>query len=79
MAIRNFSIDVNIDGRKTPLTGGPRTKDGGFVLNIHMRDENTSIPAIRIYGGCYDGKLTLLIEDTSDKNVKTVFIKETVR
>ena len=28
MAMRNFWIDVDIDGRKTLLSGGPRTKDG---------------------------------------------------
>ena len=30
--MRNFWIDVDIDGRKTRLSGGPKSKDGGFFM-----------------------------------------------
>ena len=37
MAVRNWWIEADVDGRKTPLSGGPRSKDGGFQLNIYQR------------------------------------------
>jgi hypothetical protein len=49
MAIRNYWIDANIDGRKTRLTGGPRRKDGGFDLRIKIRND----------GGISDGMLVV--------------------
>jgi hypothetical protein len=38
MAIRNFWIEVHIDGRKTVLKGGPQSKNGGMRVNIFQRD-----------------------------------------
>mgnify|MGYP004446703797 FL=1 len=37
MAVRNWWIEADIDGRQTTLTGGPRSKDGGFQLNLYQR------------------------------------------
>jgi len=37
MAVRNWWIEADVDGRKTPLSGGPRSKDGGFQLTIYQR------------------------------------------
>jgi hypothetical protein len=50
MATRNFWIDASIDGRKTPLTGGPRSKDGGFDLRIFMRSDSGIISPVYIRG-----------------------------
>ncbi len=41
MSVRNFYIDCEIDGRKHRLTGGPRSKDGGFEMTITMREEGS--------------------------------------
>lgn len=60
MAIRNWWIDVDIDGRQTRLSGGPRNKDGGFSLRIYQRDDNSIIEAGYIRGRVgYDDKLIL--------------------
>ncbi len=40
--VRNFFIKGQVDGRETPIGTGPRSKDGGFELEIFMR-ENGSI------------------------------------
>lgn len=50
MAIRNWWIEVEIEGRKTKLTGGPRAKDGGFTLVVRQRDDGESIAFVRIDG-----------------------------
>lgn len=39
MAIRNFYLDFDIDGRKTRLTGGPRGIDGTFDGKVYLREE----------------------------------------
>ena len=50
MAMANFWIECIIDGRKTRLRGGPRAKDGGFRMDVRMRDEGESISAYTIEG-----------------------------
>lgn len=48
MAVRNWWIDVEIDGRKTRLNGGPVSKDGGFSMTIYQRVEGESVEVVRI-------------------------------
>lgn len=48
--MRNFWLDGRIDGRKTPVTGGPRGAGGGFDLTIRVRENGESRPAVRIKG-----------------------------
>ena len=62
MAVRNFYIDADIDGRKTPLTGGPRNKEGGFTLNLTIRKEGSITKGIVITGEEVDGKLRLWLD-----------------
>ena len=50
MAVRNFWIEANVDGRKTKLTGGPRSKDGGLALDIFMRSDGASEKVVHIEG-----------------------------
>lgn len=50
MAMRNFWIEGEIDGRKTKLTGGPVRKDGGFKLVVYVRDGGESVPAFEVSG-----------------------------
>jgi len=48
MATRNFWIEVDIDGYKNKLKGGPRPKDGGMEIILKMRDKGEIIEAFRI-------------------------------
>lgn len=59
MAVRNWWIEGNIDGRATNISGGPRSKDGGFDITIYQRDDNGIITAARISGHAYNDKLRL--------------------
>ena len=38
MAVRNFWVEVEIDGRKTKLEGGPKPKEGGLKIRLYQRD-----------------------------------------
>lgn len=36
-SVRNFYLQGAIDGKKSPLKAGTRSKDGGFTLTIKQR------------------------------------------
>ena len=39
MAVRNFYVEADIEGRETMLGGGPRNEEGGMTTNIYQRDD----------------------------------------
>lgn len=41
MSVRPFYIDADIEGRKTPLAGGPRRADGSMHIKITQRNAVT--------------------------------------
>lgn len=59
--IRNFWIDVDIDGRKTRLSGGPKSKDGGFSMTICQRDKGQITKSFQIEGRIKGDELTIFI------------------
>ncbi len=48
MATRNFWISAAVDGRETPLAGGPRSKDGGMDVLLTVREDGGIREAVRI-------------------------------
>jgi hypothetical protein len=65
MAVRNFWVDGDVDGRETALSGGPRAKNGGMSIKILQRDNGNIVTAYKIYCGVSpDGKkLTSCVYD----------------
>ena len=55
--MRPFYIVAEIEGRKTPLTGGPQRKDGKANVYVLVRDNGESICAYEIKCYSKDGKL----------------------
>jgi len=58
MALRNFWVEADIDGRKTKLAGGPRSKDGGMSIRLYQRCDGAKRTVLDI--DCYvtkDGDL----------------------
>lgn len=49
MAVRNFWVEADIDGRETTLAGGPRRKDGAMDVTIYQRDDGGIKTAVRIF------------------------------
>lgn len=76
MAVRNFWIDADIDGRQTELSGGPRAKDGGMSVIIKQRDAGEITTALRIRCGECCGKLITRVYDV---NHNLLFEHETER
>jgi hypothetical protein len=59
--VRNFWLELDVDGRSKVATG-PRSKDGGFELNVLMRDGGDVKKAVRLVGNALeDGTLELHI------------------
>lgn len=62
--IRNFWLDIDIDGRSSIGTG-PKAKDGGFKVTVYVRDKNEISPRKIILTGyaSYKGGLVVTIKD----------------
>lgn len=40
--MRNFWVEVLIDGRRTTLRGGPKASNGGMAARFYVRGDNTA-------------------------------------
>ena len=76
MAVRNFWIDADVDGKKMLLSGGPRAKDGGMRVTIKQRDKGEITTAFTI--SCREIKGELVTE-VFDKNGHIIAAKLTDR
>ena len=60
--VRNFWIEAEIDGQKTTLSGGPKSRTGGIEVFIKMRDKGRVDTPITIRGFAHeDGRLALYV------------------
>ena len=59
--MRNFWIEVKIDGRKTLLKGGPKSKTGGFELTLYQCDRGKSVKSLSLTGKEHEGQLVTSI------------------
>ena len=76
MAVRNFWVDVTVDGRETVLSGGPRAKDGGMRAVFYIRDAGSIAKALTV--DCYtgaDGLLKLAIQTDGQQNGYKVMLQ----
>lgn len=76
MAVRNFYVEANIDGRQTSLGGGPKSKTGEMTVRLYQRDDGAITDALLIECRERDGKL---ITEVYDKNHNLIFTNETMR
>ena len=75
--MRNWWAKAYVDGRKTPVTFGPRRKDGGFTLYINQRSEGRSFRAAAIYATPTDEALILDVR-VFDENGTCVAVNQLV-
>lgn len=72
MSIRNFWIEVEIDGKKEFLKGGPKSEDGGFSLSLSQRKDGKIRRVIKIQGiANKDGTLTTHIKSQGTGRIIT--------
>ena len=72
MAVRNFWVETDIEGRKTVLKGGPRGKNGGMEITLKQRDEGGIVTAFSI--NCYVEKDQCWTEITSNGKVVASYV-----
>lgn len=65
MAVRNFWVEANIDGRATVLSGGPQGRCGGMEINLYQR-KNGAIAHIAVIKCTANGKLKTEIANGND-------------
>jgi hypothetical protein len=63
-SIRNFWLDIDVDGRSS-IGMGPKAKDGGFKVTVYVRDKNNISPRKLILEGyaSHKGELVVTIKD----------------
>lgn len=61
MATRNFWIEAEVEGRKTSLAGGPRSKDGGMDILLTVREDGGISDAVRIVCRSNGEKNTIMV------------------
>lgn len=60
--VRNFWIEAQIDGRASQIAAGPVKKDGGFDLEIMIRDKGWVSRCLDIIGRALpDGTLSVQV------------------
>lgn len=67
--VRNFWIELDVDGRKTLIACGPVARDGGFRLRVFMRDKGSIVRAMDVEGSAPDdgdGELILTASEGID-------------
>lgn len=48
--VRNFWIELSVDGRTSRIAAGPVRKDGGFELRILQRSRGDIVEAVDCWG-----------------------------
>ena len=76
MAVRNFYVEANIDGRQTRLGGGPASNTGGMTVRLYQRNEGEITDALLIECCVRDG---ILVTDVYDRNHTLIFTNQTRR
>ncbi len=65
--VRNFWIEANVDGRKSKLAGGPRSKRGGFSLTVYQRSQGKITRALIVDASANEqGELNLSVRNGKD-------------
>lgn len=63
MAVRNFWLNAQVDGKATPLASGPKAKDGGMVVDFLQRSKGGVVKAFTVVCSECDGELRTSIFD----------------
>ncbi len=72
--VRNFWLNLTVDGKKEPVATGPRGAEGGFVLNVYQRDQGEVADAGQLQGDYVDGELWLTWTSADGNTFKQLLI-----
>ena len=75
MAVRNFWLKADVDGRATTASCGPVSKDGGMDIRLYQRENGNSVPVLTVLCREDNGKLKTTVRDR-EYNVVAEIITE---
>lgn len=71
MSVRPFYIEADVEGRQTPLAGGPQRRDGSMNIEITQRNEGQIETAFKIRSYRDGDKLITRVIDSEGHTVAT--------
>ena len=66
MAVMNFWVDADVDGRSTFVAGGPREEDGGMDVFLYQLDDGQEKRVVRIQCRAYGDELLTAVYINED-------------
>lgn len=74
MALRNFWVDCYIDGKETPISSGPRSKDGGMEIIVSQRCDGESKAIVKIVSQPVVGtdEIVTVVKDHDNNVIKEI-------
>jgi hypothetical protein len=73
--VRNFWLELTVDGKTSRIETGPQAKDGGFSLIILQRDGGSITRAMEVDGRALsDGRLKLTAI-AKDKGIEVITVR----
>jgi hypothetical protein len=63
--VRNWWLELDIDGKTQRIEAGPQSRVGGFTLTIKQRDQGDIVTALEVTG-LADGRGNLLLRAEMD-------------
>jgi len=63
----NFMVELEVDGRNTPVMTGPAARDGGFDMTIYIRHDGGVMKALTVTGLERNGELILDVHPDNDR------------
>lgn len=73
--VRNFWIELEVDGNKTKVATGPVRKDGGFRMTILRRAEGGIANEAMLVRGRVDGEGFLVLEAHAQGQNETISMR----
>ena len=74
--VRNFWIELDVDGRKKKVCTGPRTANGEFEITIRVRDHGDISPEELKIWGRIDSDGTLSVDAKTSRGVAWMTLLE---
>lgn len=74
--VRNFWIELEVDGRKEKVATGPRSASGGFQMRVFMREKGSIRDgALAVVGRVrHDGQLVIEVYDEAYPNKRGLVV-----
>jgi hypothetical protein len=64
--VRNFWVEVDVDGRESTVATGPKNSQGGIDIDLYQRADGEVTTALKIRCVERNGELTTYVKDSKD-------------